>query len=139
MTEMVVALIMFLNGNMIEHTYKEKMSDCLKSKRIAERVLPPLIKSLGNIAILKIVKCNSQVGSGSLPNELLPSFGISIKNKSNKRDGLFPIKLSKALRELPIPIISRIKGGSVILDLRCLEKENIFVEQFNSLKIKNYF
>jgi len=41
MTEMVVALIMFLNGDMIEHTYKEKMSDCLKSKRIAEREVRP--------------------------------------------------------------------------------------------------
>ncbi len=41
MTEMVVALLMFLNGNMIEHTYKEKMSDCLKSKRMAERVVRP--------------------------------------------------------------------------------------------------
>tara|TARA_R100000734_G_C3243848_1_gene47627 strand:+ start:229 stop:435 length:207 start_codon:yes stop_codon:yes gene_type:complete len=41
MTEIVVALIMMLNGNMIEHTYKEKMSDCLKSKRIAEREVRP--------------------------------------------------------------------------------------------------
>ena len=41
MTEVVVALIMFLNGNMIEHTYKAKMSDCLKSKRIAEREVRP--------------------------------------------------------------------------------------------------
>jgi hypothetical protein len=41
MNEVVVALLMFLNGNMIEHTYKEKMSDCLKSKRIAERVVRP--------------------------------------------------------------------------------------------------
>ena len=41
MTEVVVALIMMLNGNMIEHTYKEKMSDCLKSKRIAERQVRP--------------------------------------------------------------------------------------------------
>ena len=39
--ELVVALIMYLNGNMIEHTYKEKMSDCLKSKRIAEREVRP--------------------------------------------------------------------------------------------------
>ena len=30
MTEVVVALIMMLNGNIIEHTYKEKMSDCLR-------------------------------------------------------------------------------------------------------------
>jgi len=41
MTEVVVALIMTLNGSMIEHTFKEKMSDCLRSKRIAERQVRP--------------------------------------------------------------------------------------------------
>ena len=37
----VVALLMFLNGNMIEYTYKESMSSCLKSKRIAMREINP--------------------------------------------------------------------------------------------------
>ena len=37
MVEIVIALIMHLNGDIVEHTYKEKMSECLKSKRIAER------------------------------------------------------------------------------------------------------
>ena len=41
MTEIVVALLMFLNGNMIEFTYKESMSNCLKSKRIAMREINP--------------------------------------------------------------------------------------------------
>ena len=41
MTEIVVALLMFLNGNMIEYTYKNTMSDCLKSKRIAMREINP--------------------------------------------------------------------------------------------------
>ena len=41
MTEIVIALIMFLNGTMIEHTYKETMSSCLKSKRIAMREINP--------------------------------------------------------------------------------------------------
>ena len=41
MTEVVVALLMFLNGNMIEFTYKESMSACLKSKRIAMREINP--------------------------------------------------------------------------------------------------
>lgn len=41
MTEVVVALMMILNGNVIEFTYKEKMSDCLKSKRIASREVRP--------------------------------------------------------------------------------------------------
>ena len=41
MTEVVIALMMVLNGNIIEFTYKEKMSDCLKSKRIASREVRP--------------------------------------------------------------------------------------------------
>ena len=41
MTEVVVALLMFLNGDMIEFTYKESMSACLKSKRIAMREINP--------------------------------------------------------------------------------------------------
>ena len=41
MTEIVVALLMFLNGNMIEYTYKDSMSKCLKSKRISMREINP--------------------------------------------------------------------------------------------------
>ena len=41
MIEVVVALILTLNGNIIEHVYKDKMSSCLKSKRIAEREVNP--------------------------------------------------------------------------------------------------
>ena len=40
-TELCVALLMILNGDIVEHTYKDKMSDCLKSKRIAEREVNP--------------------------------------------------------------------------------------------------
>ncbi len=41
MTEIVVGLLMFLNGTMIEFTYKESMSKCLKSKRVAMREINP--------------------------------------------------------------------------------------------------
>ena len=41
MIETVVALLMMLKGDIVEHTYKEKMSECLKSKRIAERQVRP--------------------------------------------------------------------------------------------------
>ena len=37
MIEVVVALILTLNGSIIEHVYKDKMSDCLKGKRLAMR------------------------------------------------------------------------------------------------------
>ena len=32
-----VALCMFFEGELVEHTYKSSMSECLKAKRIAER------------------------------------------------------------------------------------------------------
>ena len=69
MVEVVVALILTLNGNMIEHDYKDKMSSCLKSKRIAMREVNPdrvvftckKVKAeteiyMGQKKILKIIK-----------------------------------------------------------------------------------
>ena len=41
MIETVFALILTLNGNMIEHVYKPSLSDCLKSKRIAQNEVNP--------------------------------------------------------------------------------------------------
>ena len=41
MIETVFALILTLNGNMIEHVYKSSLSDCLKSKRIAQNEVNP--------------------------------------------------------------------------------------------------
>ena len=68
-TEIVVALILTLNGNVIEHVYKDKMSSCLKSKRVAEREVNPervvfsckIVKAeteiyMGQKKILRIIK-----------------------------------------------------------------------------------
>lgn len=69
MIETVVGLIMLLNGEIVEHTYKEKLSKCLKSKRIAEKEVNPQsvrfvckhVKAkteiyMGEKKILKIIK-----------------------------------------------------------------------------------
>jgi len=69
MIETVVALLLILNGNVIEHTYKENLSSCLKSKRIAQREVNPdsvifsckIVNAkteiyMGGKKILKIVK-----------------------------------------------------------------------------------
>jgi len=37
MTKMVIALCLFINGELKEHRVQETMSDCLKHKRIATR------------------------------------------------------------------------------------------------------
>jgi len=41
MIETVFALILTLNGTIIEHVYKPNLSDCLKSKRIAQNEVNP--------------------------------------------------------------------------------------------------
>ena len=41
MEQVVIALIMYLNGTMIEHTHKETMGECLRSRRIAMREINP--------------------------------------------------------------------------------------------------
>ena len=41
MIEMVFALILTLNGTMIEHVHKDSLSACLKSKRIAQNEVNP--------------------------------------------------------------------------------------------------
>ena len=69
MIETVVALLLVLNGNIIEHTYKDSMADCLKSRRIASREINPdsvifsckILKAkteiyMGSKKILKIIK-----------------------------------------------------------------------------------
>jgi len=38
MIETVIALLMIVNGEIKEHRIKQSMSDCLKGKRIANRI-----------------------------------------------------------------------------------------------------
>src|SRR5579863_5402609 len=61
----------------------------------------------------------SQIGSGALPVEQLPSYGLAIRPAAGKRGGLD--RLESALRGLPRPIIGRSAEKTFWLDLRCLE------------------
>ena len=38
---MCVALCLFMDGKLVEHTYQKSMADCLRSKRVAERTIQP--------------------------------------------------------------------------------------------------
>ena len=41
MTELVIGLLMIINGEIKEARIQESMSDCLKGKRVAKRQLKP--------------------------------------------------------------------------------------------------
>ena len=103
---------------------------------LAKRVLPALEKQLVGKGTVKIKPCHSQIGSGSLPMEVLPSKCIAITPPQNERHpGTLLEKIAAAFRALPVPVIGRIEDDAFCLDLRCLEDEQKFVNQLASLKI----
>ena len=103
-------------------------------KNTVDRVLPELQSHMELMATLEAIDCQSQVGSGALPNQLLPSAGIAIRLKNKKsRNGHFLSKVSEVFRKLPIPIIGRIHDNAFILDLRSLENESALLKQLEFL------
>ena len=106
---------------------------------VVEKLYPSIKSKVSNIAEVKIIKCKSQIGSGSLPVELLPSYGIKISAKNLKRNSnKFLQNISKKFRELPIPIIGRLSKDSLIFDCRCLENTTLIIRQIEKLN-SEYF
>ncbi len=91
---------------------------------LAARLRPAVAAAFEAQATVVVADCASQIGSGAMPVENLPSAGLKLSPKSGSAD-----RLAKRLRELPIPVIGRIADNAVILDLRCLEDEAAFVTQ----------
>jgi L-seryl-tRNA(Ser) seleniumtransferase len=104
---------------------------------LAERLAPALANALGDLATVQVLPCKSQIGSGSLPVDRLPSACITIGAPPGaKRAGSFPDRLAAALRALPRPVIGRVVEGQLRLDLRCLDgmmQEAAFIEQLSRL------
>lgn len=89
----------------------------------AERLLPALQNALAEFPVkVSIVSINSQIGSGSLPVERLPSAGLSIRSHT-KKSGILH-RIEESLRKLERPVIGRIDNDALLLDLRCLVRED---------------
>ncbi|WP_345815342.1 L-seryl-tRNA(Sec) selenium transferase [Paraburkholderia sp. PREW-6R] len=88
---------------------------------VAERVLPALQRAVGERYTVVAEPMFSQIGSGALPVDVLPSHGLVIRTADGKRGGRHLLALEKLLREMPRPVIGRIADDALRLDLRCLE------------------
>jgi len=75
----------------------------------------------------------SQIGSGALPVDTLPSHGLAIQVIKGKRGSLD--RLERLLRGLPRPVIGRVSDKTLWLDMRCLSPsdEAAFVDQWGKL------
>ena len=114
-------------------TYRLLARPIKDMQEIARRVLPILQGKLDNAFVVKSVPCASQVGSGALPVETLPSLGIAIAPAA-RRGGKLLNAVMAALRALPVPVIGRITNDALLLDLRCLEDVDGFIANLATLK-----
>jgi len=101
----------------------------------AEEIAPLLQQALGDKYVIKVESMLSQIGSGALPVDQLPSCGLAIRSAPGSRLSNALGVLEQRLRGLPQPVIGRIGQDTLWLDLRCLEEAHMpaFVQQLGQL------
>ena len=87
---------------------------------LALRLLPLIQHTLGVDYDVTVAAMHSQIGSGALPVDQIPSYGLAIRVAAGKRPASLD-RLESRLRSLPRPVIGRIADKTLWLDLRCLE------------------
>ena len=104
----------------------------------AQNLLPTIAQTLAGHATVTIKPCHSQIGSGSLPVNLLASVCLAIAPSiSGKGEGSALKKIEQAFRRLPVPVLGRITDGAFCLDVRCLEEKHVpdFMAQLKQLTL----
>ncbi|HHW34220.1 MAG TPA: L-seryl-tRNA(Sec) selenium transferase [Paracoccus solventivorans] len=94
----------------------------------AQRLLAPVAAMLPEYRV-QVVDCSSQIGSGALPVEALPSAALAFSGDT----GDAPELLAARLRALPLPVIGRISDGALLLDLRCLPDDSALLGAISGL------
>jgi L-seryl-tRNA(Ser) seleniumtransferase len=109
-------------------------------RALAERLQAPLQDALGGAYAVTGEPMTSQIGSGALPVDVLPSFGLAVRavpvpGATSVRGNPLGV-LERRLRGLPVPVIGRIADDAFWLDLRCLEAPHAeeFERQLQHLK-----
>jgi len=102
----------------------------------ATAMLGPLRTALTPRYTVTLETMVSQIGSGSLPVDRLPSSGLAIAPVLSGKRGMGSAldALAEALRELPLPIIGRIADDRLLLDCRCIDDPAEIVGQLGALR-----
>ena len=89
-------------------------------KEIAEDAaeLKILLEQAAFDAEIALYPCRSKVGGGALPVTELPSMAVGIRPSKISAE-----TLSRRLRRLPIPVVTRIEDENVLVDARTFEME----------------
>lgn len=86
----------------------------------AQQLQPSLQQALGEDYQVTCVAMHSQIGSGAMPIDSLPSYGLAIHYQGPEKAGRQIMQLERWLRTQPQPILGRIHKNALYLDCRCL-------------------
>ncbi len=101
---------------------------------VAQRLAPVLAQALGAAWRVDVAPTQSQIGSGALPVDTLPSVALVVRAEGRK-GGAALKRVAAALRALPVPVLGRIGDDALWLDLRCLDDEAGFAAQLARLSL----
>ena len=99
-------------------------------QQAAERLLAALAPRFTADFELRAEPCWSQIGSGSLPVDRLPSYALTFTPRDGR--GATLEALAERWRRLPQPVIGRLGDGRLWLDLRCLEQEGALIDALSA-------
>ena len=143
-------LKLYLNPEQVQHdlpTLRLFKREVGAIEAQCRRLFPLVQKALIGKAVVSIESCTSQVGSGALPVQTMPSYALIIKplksikaskpaaqNKAQNdvnSEKTLSLKttltmseqaLERMFRQLSTPVLGRLQKGQLVLDLRCLEE-----------------
>jgi L-seryl-tRNA(Ser) seleniumtransferase len=107
-------------------TLKAFTRSLLKIEEMGEQLLPSLQKALGEGFRLTLEDSTSQIGSGALPTEEIPTKIIAIHH-----NGMGAERIAQKFRSASPPILGRIKENRFLLDLRTIFDPDDLIPNFN--------
>ena len=115
--------------NIVEEipTLREFSRSVDEVRAMGQSVLPKLETTLGKDFQLSIQSSTSQIGSGALPTEELPTVVITIEHPKRSANAI-----AKRFRQANPPIIGRIKDDQFLLDLRTIFDADDLIREFRS-------
>ncbi len=85
-------------------------------KRRASKVAAAMRRS-APAAGIEVVKLDSEMGGGSLPEVAIPSYGLSVSSSNLPAE-----KIEQRMRSLDIPVVGRIEKGRFLIDMRTVRQ-----------------
>ncbi len=108
-------------------TFTRSMADI---DALGTEVLPRLQDALGRDCRVSLEGSTSQIGSGALPTEELPTRVLAIDSAVQTAE-----RLAQRFRDADPPIIGRIKDGRFLLDLRTVWDGDDLIPRWNSAEL----